>query len=50
LKQYRVWLEENQPDSPLLTELRAQSRHEVPPPPLAATVDSPDPAIATGSG
>jgi hypothetical protein len=42
LKSYRVWLEENHPDTPLLAELQAQSRHEVPPPPQVVTVENSD--------
>lgn len=49
LKQYRVWLEENHPDSPLLAELRAQSKHEVPPPPREAIADSTDRSVPSGS-
>lgn len=49
LKQYRAWLEEHDPDSPLLTELRAQSRHEFPPPPQEAIPDSPDRSVPSGS-
>ena len=41
LKRYRAWLEENHPESPLLAELLAQSRHEVPPPPQDVTVEGP---------
>ena len=32
LKRYLAWLESNHPDSPLLDDLRTQSRHEIPPP------------------
>ena len=33
LKRYRSWLEGVDPDSPMLAELRASSKHEIPPPP-----------------
>jgi hypothetical protein len=33
LARYRGWLEENEPGSPLLGELHAQSKHEIPAPP-----------------
>ena len=33
LVRYRSWLEENCPDSPVLAELQARSRHEIPVPP-----------------
>ena len=39
LKRYRTWLEENGPDSPLLVELKAQSRHEIPAPPQGEAVE-----------
>ncbi|MGB5987965.1 MAG: hypothetical protein WBG37_21865 [Desulfobacterales bacterium] len=47
LKRYRFWLEENHPVSPLLDELRAQSKHEVPPPPpevISCILDQPTPS------
>lgn len=49
LKQYRVWLEGNHPDSSLLPELRTQSRHEVPPPPQETFADSLAPQVPSGS-
>jgi hypothetical protein len=33
LKHFRIWLEEHDPTSPLLPQLQAESRHEIPPPP-----------------
>ena len=42
LARYRDWLEANEPASPLLLELHAQSRHELPVPPA--------PPVATPSG
>jgi hypothetical protein len=45
LKRYRAWLKEFNPASPLLTELRIQSKHEIPPPPSAAE-SKPDGMIA----
>jgi hypothetical protein len=33
LKKYHQWLEDNQPDSPILDQLATKSKHEVPPPP-----------------
>jgi len=41
LKQYRAWLEENAPDSAFLTELNAQSRHEIPLPPRLTPAGAP---------
>lgn len=41
LKQYHLWLEAHHPDSPMMAELQVRSRHEVPPPPQAAVLDSP---------
>jgi hypothetical protein len=40
LKHYREWLERTIPDSPLLRELAASSRHEVPVPPAPSGVAS----------
>lgn len=34
LKRYRIWLEENEPNSPILEKLQARSKHEIPPPAL----------------
>ncbi len=44
LKQYRAWLEAHHPESTLLAELRAHSRHEVPPPPGVSTDTAPRPS------
>lgn len=46
LKHYRAWLEENEPGSDLLAELKTQSHHEIPPPPQVATEDAPPPPTA----
>ena len=46
LKHYRAWLEENEPGSSLLTELKVQSRHEIPPPPQDATDGTASPSAA----
>jgi len=37
LKRYRTWLESHEPQSPLLSALRASSDHEIPPPPAPMT-------------
>ena len=47
LRKYRLWLELNDPNSPLLIELHAQSKHEVPPPPLDASTNSPQPGATS---
>jgi len=48
LKRYRQWLEENCSDSPLLVELCAQSKHEVPPPPAVAAAIVDDTSVVSG--
>ncbi|HOW50858.1 MAG TPA: hypothetical protein PLV42_02310 [bacterium] len=42
LKHYRAWLEENEPNSPLLEHLKSRSRHEIPAPPqqIPASISS----------
>jgi hypothetical protein len=53
LKHYRLWLEENHPESPLLAEIRVQSRHELPPPPqedIAKNSDRLVPSLSWAKG
>jgi hypothetical protein len=38
LKAYRTWLEENEPDSPLLEQIQLKSKHELPAPPMTGTI------------
>jgi len=41
LRRYCEWLEENEPDSPLLEMLRTKSKHEIIPSPVSASVRMP---------
>ena len=50
LIRYRDWLEAHDPSAPILADLQAQSKHEVPPPPPVITSTSPAPAWAKGAG
>jgi hypothetical protein len=50
LVRYRSWLEARQPDSPLLTELQARSRHEIPVPPAPAVEGQVPPQWAKSAG
>jgi hypothetical protein len=44
LKQYRVWLETHDPNSPILDMLQIKSKHEIPPPPTPLPQDAARPA------